>query len=247
MNLRNGKLKDSAQPIPKRRYNRKMAVTASEGGDQDPPQGSGSGAGNSTSSQGAQNTTGPNGSRPADNSQAVPENTTGLSGTVPVSASTTAPSSTSAEDVLCPLTNAANNSFGQGTNSGFEWRPNSPYGMPYPFPFGTDVRGARPINASTNNTTFSQNASSVGRSGRNTNFSTQIPNFTTNNQAAFRQEMDASNHDMVGVLARELTSVLSPLMASVTTTNRENVEIFQKISSQMNRMAKFMGVPPPKW
>src|SRR4051812_17628427 len=218
MNLRNGKLKNSAQPIPKRRYNRKMAVTASAGGDQDPPQGSGSGAANSTSSQGTQNTTGPNGSRPADNSQTTPENTTGHSGTVQVSASITAPSSTSADDVLYPLTNAANNTFGQGTNSGFEWRPNSQYGMPYPF--GPDVRGARPINASTNNTIFSPNASSVGRS--------------------------ASNHDMVGVLARELTSVLNPLMANVTTTNRENVEIFQKISSQMNRMAEFMGVPPPK-
>src|SRR3954465_12288335 len=62
----------------------------------------------------------------------------------------------------------------------------------------------------------------------------------------FDKKMDASNHDMIGVLARELTSVLSPLMANVTTTNRENVEIFQKISSQMNRMAEFMGVPPPK-
>src|SRR3954470_17032800 len=244
MNLRNGKLKNSAQPIPKRRYNKKMVVAASVGGGQDPPQGSGSGAANSTSSQGTQNTTGPNGSRPADNSQAMPENTTGPLGTVPVSVSTTAPSSTSAEDVLFPLTNAANNSFGQGTNSGFEWRPNSMYGMPYPF--GTDIRGARPVNASTNNATFSPNVSSVGRSARNTSFSTQIPNFTTNNQATFRQEMDASNHDMVGVLARELTSVLSPLMTNIATTNRENVEIFQKISSQMNRMAEFMGVTPPK-
>src|SRR3954462_10039196 len=234
MNLRNGKLKDSAQPIPKRRYNRKMAVTASAGGDQDPPQGSGSGAANSTSSQGTQNTKGPNGSRTEDNSQTTPENTTGHAGTAPVSASIIAPSSTSADDVLYPLTNAANNTFCQGTNSGFEWRSNSHYGMP--FPFGPDIRGARPINASTNNTTFSPNVSSVGRSGRNTNFSTQIPNFTTNNQAAFRQEMDASNHDMVGVLARELTSVLNPLMASVTSTNRENVEIFQKniISDESN-------------
>src|SRR3954469_5368377 len=99
MNLRNGKLKNNAQPIPKRRYNKKMVVTASAGGDQDPPQGSGSGAANSTSTQGTRNTTGPNGSRPADNSQAMPENNTGPSGTVPVSVSTTAPSSTSAEDV----------------------------------------------------------------------------------------------------------------------------------------------------
>src|SRR3954469_5747138 len=244
MNLRNGKLKNSAQPIPKRRYNKKMVVTASAGGDRDPPQDSGSGAANSTSTQGTRDATGPNGSRPADNSQAMPENNTGPSGTIPVSVSTTAPLSTSAEDVLFPSTNATNNLFGQGTNSAFEWRPNSTYGMPYPF--GTGIRGAGPIYVPTNNATFSPNVSSVGRSARNTSFSTQVPHFTTNNQAAFRQEMDASNHDMVGVLARELTSVLNPLMASVTTTNRENVEIFQKTSSQMNRMAEFMGVPPPK-
>src|SRR4051812_28405420 len=59
--LRNGKLKNSAQPIPKRRYNKKMVVTASAGGDQDPPQGSGSGAANSTSTQGTRDATGPNG------------------------------------------------------------------------------------------------------------------------------------------------------------------------------------------
>src|SRR3954468_11677295 len=36
-------------------------------------------------------------------------------------------------------------------NSAFEWRPNSTYGMPYPY--GIGVRGAGPINASTNNAT----------------------------------------------------------------------------------------------
>src|SRR3954464_5492669 len=173
MNLRNGKLKNSAQPIPKRRYNKKMIVTASAGGEQDPPQGSGSGAANSTSTQGTRDTTDPNGSRPADNSQAMPENNTGPSGTIPVSMSTTAPSSTSAEDIPFSSTNAANNLFGQGTNSTFEWRPNNPYGMPYQY--GTGVRGARPIYAPTNNATFSPNVSSVGRSARNTSFSTQVP------------------------------------------------------------------------
>jgi hypothetical protein len=53
-----------------------MVVTASAGGNQDPPQGSGSGAANSTSTQEARDATGPNGSRPADNSQTAPENTT---------------------------------------------------------------------------------------------------------------------------------------------------------------------------
>src|SRR3954467_1881916 len=71
MNLRNGKLTNSAQPVPKRRYNKKMAVTASAGGDRDPSQGTGSGAANSNSTQGTRDTTGPNGSRPADNSRCL--------------------------------------------------------------------------------------------------------------------------------------------------------------------------------
>src|SRR3954467_12809402 len=244
MKLRNGKLTNSAQPIPKRRYNKKMVVTTSAGGDQDPPQGSGSGAANSTSTQGARDIPGPNGSKPADNSQAMPENNTGPSGTIPVLVSTTAPSSTSAEEMPLSSTNAANNLFNQGSNSAFEWRPNYPYGIPYPF--GTGVRGAGPTYATTNNATFSPNVGSVGRSAHNTGFSAQIPNFTTNNQAAFRQEMDASNHDILGVLAKELASILNPLATNIASTNRENVETFQKISSQMNRMADFMGVPPPR-
>src|SRR3954462_157604 len=130
MNLRNGKLTNSAQPFPKRRYNKKMAVTTSAGGDQDPPQGSGSGAANSTSTQGARDIPGPNGSRPADNSQAMYENNTGPSETIQVSVSTTAPSSTSAEEIQLSSTNATNNLFNQGSNSAFEWRPNYQYGMP---------------------------------------------------------------------------------------------------------------------
>src|SRR4051812_17725807 len=243
MNLRNGKLKNSAQPIPKRRYNKKMAATASAGGDRDPPQGSGSRAANSTSTQGARDILGPNGLRPADNSQAMPENNTGPSGTIPVSVSTTAPSSTSAEEMPLSSTNAANNLFSQGSNSAFEWRPNYPYGMPYPF--GTGVRGARPTYATTNNATFSPNVGSVGRSAHNTGFSAQIPNFTTNNQAAFRQEMDASNHDMLGVLAKELASILNPLATNVNSTNRLNVEMLQKRSSQMKQRRDLMRVTPP--
>src|SRR4051812_18036414 len=58
--------------------------------------------------------------------------------------------------------------------------------------------------------------------------------------------MDASNLDMLGTLARELASILNPLAINISNANRENVETFQKISSQMNRMAEFMGVPQPK-
>src|SRR3954468_23093818 len=58
--------------------------------------------------------------------------------------------------------------------------------------------------------------------------------------------MDASNHDMLGILAKELASILNPLATNIANTNRENAETFQKISSQMNRMAEFMGVQQPK-
>src|SRR3954464_1024426 len=245
MNLRNSKLTNSAQPVPKRRYNKKMAVTASAGGDQDPSRGTGSGAANSNSTQGTRDTTGPNGSRPADNSQSVPENNTGLSGTLPVSVSTTAPSTTSADEILpFPSTNAANNLSSQGTNSTFEWRPNTSFGMP--FPFGSGPRGAGPTPVPTNNATFSPNMGSASRSTYNAGFSTQVPLYTTNTQAAFRQEMDASNHDMLGALAKELTSLFNPLLANITCTNRETVETFRKMSSQMNRMSEFMGVAPKR-
>src|SRR4051812_12040037 len=95
MNLRNGKLTNSAKPIPKRRYNKRMVVTASAGGDQDPPQGSGTRAENSThvstSTQGTQEIPGPTGSRPMESSQAIPENNTSTTRTNPISISTTAP------------------------------------------------------------------------------------------------------------------------------------------------------------
>src|SRR3954468_13903031 len=128
MNLRNGKLKNSAQPIPKQRYNKKMVVTTSAGGDQDPPQRSGTGAANSThvstSTQGAQDIPGPTGSRPMDSSQAIPENNAATTGTIPVSVSTTAPPSSSASEMQLVSTNAANQLFTPGS-SAFEWRPNS--------------------------------------------------------------------------------------------------------------------------
>src|SRR3954471_10219908 len=55
--------------------------------------------------------------------------------------------------------------------------------------------------------------------------------------------MDASNHDMLGVLARELGSIFNPLATNIVRTNQENVETYQKISSQIGRMADFLGVP----
>ncbi|XP_058726349.1 flocculation protein FLO11-like [Vicia villosa] len=118
--------------------------------------------------------------------------------TNPVSISTTAPSSSNASEMQFASTNAGSQLFTPGS-SAFEWRTNNPYGMPNPYMTGT--RGAGPT-YNTNTTTFLPNVGSVGRSAQTTGFSAQIPNFTTSNQAAFRQEMDASNHDMLGTLAQ---------------------------------------------
>ncbi|XP_058758287.1 uncharacterized protein LOC131631508 [Vicia villosa] len=246
MNLRNGKLTNNAQPIPKRRYNKKMVNAASGGGDQDPPQGSGTVAANSmhvsTSTQEAQEISGSTGSAPIGSSQAVPENTSGTTGTVLVSCSTTVPPLTGASEIPLFSTNAASQLFTPGPSTAFEgWRPNNPYGMPYSYMAG--LRGTGPTYIAPNPTAFSPNVGSIGRSARNTGFSAQIPPLTTSSQATFRQEMNASNHDMLGVLARELGSIFNPLATNIARTNQENVETYQKISSQIGRMADFLGVP----
>src|SRR3954471_15116099 len=145
-----------------------MVATASAGGDQDPPQGSGTGAENSThvstSTQGAQEIPGPTGSRSMDSSQVIPENNTSTTGTNPVSISTTAPSSLNAGGMQFASTNAGNQLFTPGS-SVFEWRTNSQYGMPNPYMTGT--RGAGPT-YTINPTAFSPNVGSVGRSAQNT-------------------------------------------------------------------------------
>ncbi|XP_058784285.1 uncharacterized protein LOC131659062 [Vicia villosa] len=55
--------------------------------------------------------------------------------------------------------------------------------------------------------------------------------------------MDASNHDMMGVLAREMDSIFSPLITNITRTNLDNVETYQRISTLMGRIADFFGAP----
>src|SRR3954465_2971243 len=100
MNLRNGKLTNSANPVTKRRYNKKMVVAASAGGEENPPQGSGTATSNatnvSTSTQGAQAVPVSTGSEPVGSSQAMIGNTSTSTGTNPVSVSTTAPPSVNA-------------------------------------------------------------------------------------------------------------------------------------------------------
>src|SRR4051812_39797921 len=95
MNLRSGKLTNSEKPIPKRRYNKKMVNSTSGGGNQDPSQGSGTVAANttnvSTSMPESQEIPTSTGSAAVSSSQAMPENTSGPTWTISVSSSTTVP------------------------------------------------------------------------------------------------------------------------------------------------------------
>src|SRR3954469_20427754 len=97
------------------------------------------------------------------------------------------------------------------------WRPNFQYGMPHSYMTG--LGGTGHTYTTTNPTTFLPNVGSIGRSGQNTCFSAQVPPFTTNSQAAFQQEMDASNHAMLGTLAKELGSILNLLATNIARTN----------------------------
>src|SRR3954468_8781015 len=98
------------------------------------------------------------------------------------------------------------------------------------------LQGVGPNYTQPGMSTFSPNADLVGRSVQNPGPSGQMPTLTTNNQAAFRHEMDARNHDMVGVLSREMGLIFSPLITNIVRTNQDNAETYQKISSQIGRM-----------
>ena len=51
-----------------------------------------------------------------------------------------------------------------------------------------------------------------------------MPILTTENQLAFRQLMDDSNHNMIGVLAQTMQEIFAPIIQNVTVTNRENAD-----------------------
>ncbi|XP_058733562.1 uncharacterized protein LOC131605191 [Vicia villosa] len=55
--------------------------------------------------------------------------------------------------------------------------------------------------------------------------------------------MDASNQDMVGLLAREMRVIFSPLILNIDKTNRDNSETCRQLSAQMGRMADFLRAP----
>ena len=60
----------------------------------------------------------------------------------------------------------------------------------------------------------------MGLNTQNLESFTQMPMLTTNNQATFRQQMDDSNHDMIGVLAREMSIIFTHLIQNINRTNQ---------------------------
>ncbi|XP_058747141.1 uncharacterized protein LOC131620142 [Vicia villosa] len=121
----------------------------------------------------------------------------------------------------------------QGTpppNQGFgdqrQWR-DPPYGMPYSYIAGLSssklVYPAPNVSAFTPFQNFGSGVKNLGQNGQGQNV---IPTLTTNNQAAFRQQMDASNQDM-----------------NINKTNQDNSETCQQLSAQMGQIANFLGAP----
>ena len=53
--------------------------------------------------------------------------------------------------------------------------------------------------------------------------------------------MNASNHDIVGVLSHEMKVIFSPLIQNVNRTNQENTQSYQQMSVQMVRITNFFG------
>src|ERR1043165_146849 len=114
---------------------------------------------------------------------------------------------------------------------GFEpLRPrNPPYGMPTSFMVGLhNASTSSPVQGS------GSGMNHLGTNSQNLGNYTQLPTLTTNNQAALRQQMDDSNHDMVGILAREMNAIFGPLIQNINRTNQEN-------AVQMTRIADFFG------
>ena len=67
----------------------------------------------------------------------------------------------------------------------------------------------------------------MGRNNQNQGSFTQMPILTTSSQAAFRQQMDDSNDDIVGVMAREMSTIFTPLIQKINKTNQENTHTYQ--------------------
>src|SRR4051812_36249995 len=112
-----------------------MVSVASAGGDQDPPQGSGTVAANVlTSVPETRAIPVSKESDPIGNSQAIPENITGTTGMLPVSSSTAIPSLTGTSEIPHFATNTTSQMFTPRPPPASEmWRAHYQYGMPHSY------------------------------------------------------------------------------------------------------------------
>ncbi|XP_058725914.1 uncharacterized protein LOC131597222 [Vicia villosa] len=53
--------------------------------------------------------------------------------------------------------------------------------------------------------------------------------------------MDKSNHEMVGVLAQQMSTIFNPLIQNATQKNLQNVQANQQMAAQMGRISNFFG------
>ena len=171
------------------------------------------------------------GQNPPQGASTIISSSIDASSTIPVGSSNTVPVST-LEIPTAP--HSGSQLYSTPTRPpGFEpFRPrNPPYGMPTSFMAGLhNASTSSPVQGS------GSRMNHLGTNSQNLGNYTQLPTLTTNNQAALRQQMDDSNHDMVGVLAREMNDIFGPLIQNINRTNQEN-------AVQMSRIADFFGAP----
>src|ERR1051325_9603361 len=231
MNLRSGRITNSNQPLPRRNRNNRMSNPNNQQGEQNAPQGTGTSASVSTGT-----------------SSAIPSNAQSVASlTSNIAANGT--SGMSANNSILGNTGTTGYSGGfvpqSGTQTHFATplqtrppsfdgnRPRNPsYGMPTSFMAGVQnsTSNASPQVGSGYGTNqfLTNNQGSVGYS--------TLPILTTENQMAFRQLMDDSNHNMIGVLAQTMQEIFAPIVQNVTVTNRENTD-------NMSRIADFFAPP----
>src|ERR1051325_8959233 len=231
MNLRSGRITNSNQPLPRRKRNNRMSNPSNYQGEQNAPHGTGT---NTSVSTGTSNAILSNAQSVASSTSSVATNgasgmttnssTLGNTGTTGYPAGFVPPSGTQAHFATPPPTRTP------GFDSN---RPrNLSYGMPTSFMAGlhTSTSNSSPqFGSGSGANQFMTNTQ--GSVGHNT-----LPILTTENQMAFRQLMDDSNHNMIGVLAQTMQEIFAPIVQNVTVTNRENAD-------NMSRIADFFAPP----
>src|ERR1044072_8607886 len=231
MNLRSGRITNSNQPLPRRQRNNRMSNSNNQQGEQNSPQGTGT---NMSTSIGTSSAIPSNAQSVASSTSNVATNgTSGMStnNSILGNIGTTShlggffPPSGTQTHFATPLQTRPPSFDGN--------RPRNPsYGMPTSFMAGlqTSTSNASPQlgSGSGTNQFLTNNQGSVGYS--------TLPVLTTENQMAFRQLMDDSNHNMIGVLAQTMQEIFAPIVQNVTVTNRENAD-------NMSRIVDFFAPP----